>query len=291
MPIPVCAPADPCPEPPSFAMPAGAVDTHFHVFGPADVYPYASDRAYTPPDAPVAAYRQLAARLGIQRAVIIQPSVYLFDNRRTLDAMGELGMPARAVAVVDPAVSDAELARLHGLGVRGLRVNLIFGGQLDFGDARRLADRIRPLGWHLQFLADVSAIPDLEAAVRQLSITCVFDHLGHAPTHRGLGAGGIQALLRLLETGSVWVKLSGSYRITTEATTPYRDVEPLARALIAANPERVVWGSDWPHPSTAVAMPNDGKLLDMLADWAPEPAVREQILVRNPELLYGFPPL
>lgn len=287
--IPLCQAWDPAPRPARFTPPPGAVDTHFHVFGPVERYPYVPGRSYTPPDAPLAAYEHMLATLGVERAVIVHPSVYGTDNRASLDALRESRLEMRAIAVVDDAVTEVELREMDALGVRGVRVNLLFGGGIAFEVAERIARRIADLGWHLQLLVDVSQFEALEARLLRLPLDTVVDHLGHMPTGKGLDHPGFQALLRLVASGRTWVKLSGTYRITREQQAPYGDVAPFARALIACNPERMLWATDWPHPAVQIPMPNDGALLDMLADWAPEAAVRNRILVDNPAQLYGFP--
>ncbi len=212
------------------------------------------------------------------------------DNRRSLEAMTQSRLPMRAVLVVEPAVTDLELAEYHRLGARGVRLNLLFGAGLAIDMAQTLAQRIHDLGWHLQFLADVSAIDDLPGIVERLRVPAVFDHLGHVPAHKGVGNAGFQNLLALLREGLVWVKLSGTYRSTGLAATPYDDTRPFIDALIKANPRQLVWGTDWPHPSIAVAMPDDTDLVDQFGDWVSDPALRQAILVDNPERLYGFDP-
>lgn len=268
----------------------GTIDTHFHIFGPALQYPYAPGRTYTPPDASLAAYEHLASTIGIARGVIVQPSVYGTDNRRTLDAMRESALEMRALVVIDWEATDAELAALNEKGVRGIRINLIFNQRESFGIAARLADKVRDLGWHIQFLADVSQIPDLARAIEALRLPVVFDHLGHMPTSKGIQQPGFQDLLALLRGGIAWAKLSGTYRSTMRSLPPYSDVAPFAAALIAANPDRVLWGSDWPHPAISVPMPNDGDLVDMMMDWVTDKTLRQKLFVTNAEALYGFEP-
>lgn len=289
--IPVCEAADPFPRAPGFKLPAGACDTHAHVFGPACRYPYTPNRTYTPPDAPAGAYLHLHDRLGIQRGVLVQPSVYGTDNSLQLDALAYLrsmGREYRGIAVVDADVSETELDRLQDGGHCGVRMNLLFKGGIEWRDVEALAQRLAGRGWHLQFLIDVSTFDDLEQRVRSLPVPVVVDHMGHMPCSKGLTHPGFQALLNLLQDGKAWVKLSGAYRITAQARPPYSDVAPFAQALIEANAERCVWGSDWPHPHFSIPMPNDGDLLNLLADWAPNETVRNRILVDNPAQLYGF---
>jgi predicted TIM-barrel fold metal-dependent hydrolase len=280
--------ANPNPQPPTFPIPRGACDAHAHILGPASLYPYAADRQYTPPDAPLPSYENMLRVLGFDRAVLVQPSVYATDNRRLLDAMKSAKVETRGVVVLPETVTDRELDAMHRIGVRGIRANLIRGDRSDLDRAACLAGRIARFGWHLQVLADVSTFADLEQHVRALPIDTVFDHMGHMPAVKGVDEPGFRALIRLLESGRCWVKLSGSYRITREMHAPYADVRPMAESLIRAAPERVVWGSDWPHTAIKIPVPNDGSLLEMLADWAPNAADRDRILVRNPARLYGF---
>lgn len=272
-------------------LPPGTIDTHFHLFGPARDFPYAAGRDYTPPDATAEDYLALARRLGFSRSVIVQPSVYGTDNSRTLSALDDPPMPMRGVVVVDRSVSQAELERMHGLGVRGIRINLLFGAGAGWDAARHLAPKLREMGWHIQFLVDVSTIADLRREVTELAIPTVFDHLGHMPVARGLKDPGFQALLALLKDDLSWVKLSGTYRITGEKTAPFRDVVPFAHALINANPDRVVWATDWPHPAIRVPMPDDAPLARMALEWVADPVMRRKLFVTNAERLYGFEPL
>lgn len=286
--IPVCRAADPDVRTPAFEMPTLACDTHAHVFGPQRRYAYTANRTYTPPDALLDQYLALHRTLGIERGVLVQPSVYGTDNQAMIDALEQLEGRYRGVAVVDPDIDQAELERLHVAGVRGVRVNLLFKGGISFADVETIAQKIEPLGWHIQALIDVSEFENLYERLSSLAVDVVIDHMGHMSTDKGLDHPGFQALLKLLETGRCWVKLSGAYRVTTQSQTPYSDVLPMAQALVNKAPERMVWGSDWPHPFVHLPMPNDGALLNMLADWVPDPALREQILVHNPARLYDF---
>jgi len=286
--LPVCAAADPAPRPARFRPPAGAVDCHFHVFGPADRFPYRPDRTYTPPDAPLSAYGHLLDTLGLTDGVIVQPSVYGADNRCILHALDVQGPASRGVVVVEPGIGDDDLTDLHRRGVRGVRIILAFSGgdALDGLDA--LARRLAPLGWHIQIFGDVSTIADRLPALAHLPVPLVFDHFGYMPAWQGVNEPGFRAMLSLLGQGKAWVKVSGAYRITAEKEPPYGDVAPFATKLIAANPDHLIWGTDWPHPAIATPMPNDGALLDMLDDWCPDTTTRDRILVDNPRRLYGF---
>jgi predicted TIM-barrel fold metal-dependent hydrolase len=284
---PACPGPDPNPRPPAERLPAGSVDCHAHVFGPADRYPYSADRGYTPPDAPLPAYRAMLAAQGFGRAVIVQPSVLGTDNRATMDAVAAMGGAFRAVVVVDPAISDADLHALDAAGARGVRFNLNNPGGLSLDAVDLVARRIAPLGWHLQFFADLNLRPELVGLMRRQPVPVVVDHMGHLRPERGLADPGAKALLGLLREGRAWVKLSGAYRCSSGAI-PYRDTTAIARALIDAAPDRVVFGTDWPHPDYRRPMPNDGDLVDLFNAWVPDPAQRRRILVDNPERLYRF---
>jgi len=287
---PACAPADPDPRPPGFAVPQGACDCHAHVFGPRERYPYTPERDYTPPEANLAAYRHMLKTLGTQRGVIVQPSVYGTDNTCTLEAVETLGEDCRAVVVVAPTVSEAELEAMHARGARGVRVNLLFrGGGTTVEDLARLAERIQPLRWHLQLLVDVSLFPDLQEMLAPLPVDLVFDHMGHLPAAAGPAHPGFKAMLALLRERRAWVKLSGAYRLSEQDHLPFADVRPLHEAILRVAPDRAVWGSDWPHPAVKKPMPNDGALLDLLGEWVDDETLRRRILVDNPARLYDFP--
>ncbi|MFN3937422.1 MAG: amidohydrolase family protein [Gemmobacter sp.] len=285
---PLCAPPDPNPRRPRLAPPPGACDCHAHIFGPEDRYPLSRHRTYTPPLASLESYSALLDTLGLDRAVIVQPSVYGTDNRATLDAVATGGGRFRGVVVIDENLDRREMERMHDLGVRGVRVNLLYKSGIEVSDVRRLAEKIAPFGWHLQMLVDVSEFSDIRTTLGRLPVDVVFDHMGHMPTSIGTNHPGFRDMLHLMETGRAWVKLSGAYRITAGTDLPYEDVAPFARAIVAANPERALWASDWPHPYVHIPMPNDGALLDLLEDWTPDAATRARILRDNPARLYGF---
>jgi len=288
---PTCAPPDLKPRKPRLVLPPLACDAHAHILGPAVRYAYSSARVYTPPDCLLPDYRHMLKTLGVTRAVLVQPSVYGVDNMAMLDAMKATGNRFRGVAVVSDDISEAELGKLHDAGVRGVRVNIVDvkdrkPGTLPLDSLKRLARRVRPLGWHMEFLMHVDEFPDLDRTFADFPVDIVLGHLGYMRTDRNMRDPGFQALLRLIKAGRCWVKLTGPYRISTTAL-PYSDVIPFAHALTAANPERIVWGTDWPHVM-ATAMPNDGDLCDLLSEWLPDPRLREQVLVKNPARLYGF---
>jgi 2-pyrone-4,6-dicarboxylate lactonase len=288
---PWCAAPDPAPRAPRFKLPPLSCDTHAHICGPIERYPYSATRIYTPPDALLPAYRHLLSTLGVRRAVLVQPSIYGSDNTALLDALATDSQHLRGVAVIDAHTPFAELERMHGLGVRGVRCNIVDvkegKGRLPMDELRALAQRIQPLGWHLEFLMHVDEFPELDVLLADFPVDVVFGHLGYMKAGQGVDAPGFRALLRLLRGGRAWVKLTGPYRISGEAL-PYSDVTPFAHALIETAPDRIVWGTDWPHVMVKGGMPNDGDLCDLLAQWVSDPALRQQVLVSNPAQLYGF---
>lgn len=289
--IPQCEASNPFPRQPSISIPDNACDCHAHVFSSLERYPFVPDRTYTPPDAPPGAYLHMHQVLGIKRGVLVQPSVYGADNSLQVDTLNYLkaqGMQYKGVAVVSGDISDSELDELEESGHCGVRMNLLFRGGIQWQDVQQLAERLAWRNWHLQFLVDVSEFDQLEERVKALPVPVIVDHMGHMPTGKGIDHPGFQALLRLMSEGHAWTKLSGAYRITAEQQPPYEDVVPFAQALIEANPDQCVWGSDWPHPHFSIPMPNAGDLLSLLALWAPDERLRQRILVENPSRLYRF---
>lgn len=282
-----CLAPDPNPRPPKFPMPEKACDCHAHVLGPPDRYPYVAERSYTPPTALLAEYQSLHWTLGIERAVIVQPSVHGTDNQVTLDAVAGYGANARGIAVVEASVEESELARLNNGGMRGIRLNVLFGGGVGLQAMEPLAQRIADMGWHAQLLLDARDLVELAPRLRKLPVPVVIDHMGHMNVGHGIDHPGFQTLIELVRDGVCWVKLSGNYRISAQGP-PYEDVIAFARALIEAAPQHMVWGTDWPHPALNEFMPNDGDLLDALHDYAPEADLKQAILVDNPASLYGF---
>jgi predicted TIM-barrel fold metal-dependent hydrolase len=276
--------------PASFNMPAGACDTHAHVIAASDAYPMAASRSYTPPPATEDMYLTMLDGTGCSRGVLVQISIYGTDNRYLLEVLGRNPNRLRGVAVVAPEVSDRELEALHAAGVRGLRINVSFpGAGISLDDMETLARRIAPMGWHMQILCDGRDLPGLYPRMARLPCPGVIDHMGHMPAALGLEHPAFLAMRRLVAEHGWWVKLSGAYRLSDDYDG-FKEVTPWAQALIAAAPDRMVWGSDWPHVAMA-RMPDTGRLRNLLLDWAPEAAVRERILVDNPARLYGFPAL
>ncbi|MEW6335432.1 MAG: amidohydrolase family protein [Thermodesulfobacteriota bacterium] len=273
---------------PRLIAPPKACETHSHIFGPADRYPRFPGRKphY---GAPIDAYEAMLRRLGMERCVIVQPSLYSTDNRCTLDAIAHFGLSrARGVAVTKKDIRQSELQQLHDAGMRGLRFYLIVD---DFvmGDAREMARRIAPLGWHLQvqdrgdWLA--GAIPILE----KLPVDIVIDHVGRTPPEKGVNDPGFKALLRFMETGRCWVKISAPYLASLDGPPRYADVGHKVRALVSVRPDRLVWAANWPHPNhTPGNKPEEADCLDVLLEWVPDAALRKAILADNPGILYGF---
>lgn len=259
-------------------------DCHIHVFGPFDRYPLDAGAKYTPEQALLADYLKVAAALGTGRVVLVQPSIYGVDNTCQRDAVEQLGERARGVAVIDERVDDAQLDALCGAGFVGARLNLMRADSLD--DLERVAARIAPLGWHLQLHMSGHWLPELVDRLLKLPVEIVMDHFGRVDARHGIGHPAFKALLRLADSGRCWVKLSAPYRADLDGA-PWRKVAPLAKELVRHNPERMVWGTNWPHPDVAV-MPEDQGLLDALADWVPNESIRHRILVENPAKLYRF---
>ena len=292
--IPACAPPRPASRP-KHAPPPGACDCHCHVFGPADKFPYAADRSYTPPDAPLEKYLAMLAIVGMSRGVLVQGSAHGADNSALLDALAREPTRLRGVAVADATVPAAELKRWHALGVRGLRFNHFFrDGQLHYRGgitldaARKLAPVMHELGWHLQLWIDVKDLPDTIPILKAIGLPVVIDHMGRTDARAGTGTPGFQSLLRLVGDDGCWVKVSGAHRLS-ERAPDYPDARPFYEALVRANPERLVWGSDWPHPRMDEAlMPDAGRLYDLFHAWTPEADTRRRILVSNAAKLYGF---
>jgi predicted TIM-barrel fold metal-dependent hydrolase len=285
--IPFCQGPNPDPGLPKITVPEHAWDCHAHIFGPEKQYPLTPNRSYTPPEANLAAYRRVLAALGLEHAVIVQPSVYGADNRCTEDAVIASGDKWRGVAVVPPEVTEEELSRLHSAGFRGVRFNLLFRGGLALDALERVGHAIAPFGWHLQLLLDCRDLVEVAPRLRLLPVPFVVDHMGHMPTSAGIDHPGFQTLASLVHEGRCWIKLSGAYRISAQAY-PYPDVVPFARTLVEAGPSRMVWGSDWPHPAVTGTIPKDADLLDLLALWVPDAELRCRVLTENPARLYGI---
>lgn len=283
----------PCPPPraitrrPALALPRGACDCHFHVIGAHAAYPFAAERSYTPPAADEAAYRAMADTVGIARMVVVQPSVYGLDNRCTIDALSRLGKHrTRGVVLLGADTTDAELARMHDAGVRGVRFITFAAGSAPLDQLPAVAKRIAGLGWHIQIYVAPEVLVGLVPVLKDLPVDIVFDHLGAVKADGGANDPALRAMLGLLDSGKAWVKLT-SYR-SSVAGHPYSDANWLVRTYADHAPDRCLWGSDWPHPQMHHHMPDDGDLLDLLLEAVPDPAVRDRILAGNPARLYGF---
>ena len=282
---PTCPGPDLAPRRPAMAIPIGAWDCHAHVFGPANRYPFRPHRRYTPAPAGVEAYAHMLTTLGLSHAVVVQPEIYL-DNQATTDALRHAGGAWRGIARLYPETDDKELAHLSGLGFRGVRLdgrNELAG----LADIETVAARIAPFGWHIQIHLFVRDLPRIADRLARLPVPVVIDHFGRPDTGASPEQDGFRCLLDLLDSGNTWVKLSAAGR-STDAPLPYAPILPFAHALVDRAPENLLWGSDWPHTSHDGAMPNDGDLLDLLAQWAPDEAARGAILRTNPARLYGF---
>jgi predicted TIM-barrel fold metal-dependent hydrolase len=300
---PVLAKASQPATPVNFDVPARSCDCHTHIYGDPVQFPFTPGRAYTPQPASPEEMAVLHKALGIQRVVIVTPSVYGADNSATLYGMKARGADARGIAVIDEKTSESDLDRMNQAGVRGIRLNLATGGAYNPPTGRQrfqaAIDRIRRRNWHIQVLTDLTMISALKDLVTASPVPVVFDHFGGAEADKGLRQPGFSNLVEMVRSGRAYVKISGAYRCSTLGPD-YPDVAPLAQALINANPDRILWGTDWPHPNS-VTPPgrkptevtpqfqiDDGRLLNQLAVWAPSAALRKKILADNPARLYGF---
>jgi len=285
--VKTCKAPDPNPRTPAYRLPAGACDAHCHVFGPADVFPYAPDRSYTPPDAPVADLRRVHAAIGVDRAVIVQASCHGTDNAAMIDAIASSGGAYRGVAIVDGTITDDGLADLDRGGVRGVRFNFVkhLGGTPDLEVFDRVLDRIQPLGWHVVLHLDAGDILEHADRIARIKVPFVIDHMGRVQARNGLEQDPFRRLLELMRNELAWVKICGPERVTSEGT-PFHDAVPFARRLAEVAPDRTLWGTDFPHPNIAGDMPNDGDLVDLLALSVEDETARRKILIDNPDRLY-----
>lgn len=285
---PYCLPPTRDPEAATFDIPRLACDAHAHVVSAdAAAYPVVLNRSYTPVPCTEADYLAMLDATEMDRGVLVQISVYGTDNRYMLEVLRRHPNRLRGIGVVDPSVSDRELADMHDAGVRGLRLNVLFGGGVGFDAMETLAAKIEDMGWHLQLLVDARQLPELMPRLQKLTLPVVVDHMGHMPVELGSRDAGFQALKHLLTDHGWWTKLSGAYRISNQPA-PYANVTEWAQELIEAAPDCLVWGSDWPHVAVQ-PMPDAGQLRNLLATWIPDAALRHKVLVTNPERLYGFP--
>jgi len=295
--MPYCYPPDPNTRKPKCALPANSCDTHFHVFGPPEQFPFVSTHEYTPPAAPLEHYLKMLAVIGVERAVVVQPSVHGLDNSATLDAVAKSAGRFRAVARIDDRTPKGELQRLHDGGVRGVRFNLLDRprGNVKLDVLDRCVENIVDFGWSVDLHIDTKNLLAQEPRIRRMAVPVVIDHIARIDPAAGLEQPAFQLLLDLLQLKHLWVKVSGADKIcNTEVHgyfgLPFVEVVPYAQAVIAAAPDRVIWGTDWPHSNNFAPgrTPNDGDLVDLLAAFAPDERLRKKILVDNPAALYGF---
>jgi 2-pyrone-4,6-dicarboxylate lactonase len=271
---------------PRFVAPPGACDAHCHVFGPSARFPYAPERRYTPEDAPKEHLARLHERLGLTRAVIVQASCHGTDNRAMLDCIATAPDRFRGVAIVDDSFNERALRQLHEGGVRGVRFNFVrhLGGAPDTRVMQHVLDRVAPLGWHVVLHLDAVDIEALTPLIRALRLPFVIDHMGRVDARLGPDQPAMQALLKLAQLPNCWIKVSGAERI---AVPPFTDAVPLAARILEALPDRILWGTDYPHPNLKHPV-DEADLLDLMATFAPEPAQQQALLVTNPARLYGF---
>ena len=287
-----CLPPDRHPRKPQWALPAGSIDTHVHIFE--NLYPMSPTRGYNPPDSTLMDLMHLHRMLGVERVVFTQPSTYGVDNSAILKGMSVLNErragTARGVAAFGAQVSDAFLEQLHQQGVRGVRLNLDNKGgmPIELHQIAELEARIRVFGWHVEYLFPGAAIGELMPFLKASSVPISIGHFAYQPAASGVKAPGFQNLLDLVRAGNTWVKISGANRVSATDLPPYDDCKPLADALIEACPEHIMWGTDWPHPNKYRVNPNDGDLVDALGDWVTDAAMRQAILVDNPQKFYDF---
>jgi predicted TIM-barrel fold metal-dependent hydrolase len=272
-----------------FVPPPLACDAHCHVFGPAAKFPYDPKAAYVPEDAPFEALQRLHSSLGIERAVIVHASCHGTDMRATLDAIARSGGRYRGTAIIDERCSERDFQRMHDGGIRGVRFNFVrhLGGRPDMGFFRKTTQRLGSLGWHLILHLDADDLVELESTFRALPVPFVIDHMGRVKAADGLAQPPFKVLLETLRTNpKCWVKICGAERVSSSGP-PFADAVPFAQALLAAASDRILWGTDWPHPNVKW-MPDDAGLLELFPQMAPEPALQRRILVENPARLYGF---
>jgi len=271
---------------PTFKLPPGSTDAHCHVFGPGDKFPYAPNRRYTPEDAPKEMLFALHRHLGVERTVIVQASCHGSDNRAMLDAIADDPKRIKGVCIVDNTFGDAEYKTLHDGGVRGARFNFVkhLGGRPDMDLFNRTIDRIKGMGWHVVLHLDAPDIVPMSDMIRRLPLPFVIDHMGRVPGKDGVGQPPLKALLELAKLDNCWIKVCGSERISFP---PYAEAVPIAQAIMAAAPDRVLWGTDFPHPN-ATHEADEADLVDLVPQFTADPVLQRKLLVDNPARLYGF---
>ncbi len=287
-----CLPPVLIPRKPELATPARACDSHFHIFGPTSRFPYSPARAYTPPEAPLESLLAMHARLGFERGLVVQGNAHGTDNTVVLDALKREPKRLRGVAIVKDTTTRAEIKRMAEAGVRGLRFHHLprdasRHSGLGVEAFEKLAPHMKEFGLHVQFFMDARELPGVMPRLKNWKLPVVLDHFGAAKAAEGTSAASFRVMRNLLAEGRIWVKISGAYRVSRQYPD-YPDARPLHDALIAANPDQLVWGTDWPHPRLDKNMPDTGHLLDLFNAWTPDAALCRKILVENPARLYGF---
>ena len=287
--IPVCMAPEPNTRVPKYRPPPGACDAHCHIFGPGDRYPYAPDRSYTPPDAPLERFVELQKTLGLSRAVLVNASCHGVDNTVILDAIAQSGGRYRGVANVDVSFTDRDFTNLHDGGIRGIRFNFVqhLGGTPDMGEFKELVARAAAFGWHVVLHFDAADLLQFDSMLRTLPVPFIIDHMGRVPTKDGLDQEPFKRLLNAARMDNCWVKICGAERISSKGP-PFTDAVPFAQAILDVAADRALWGTDWPHPNIKKHMPNDGDLVDLIPKFMPDAALQRRVLVDNPERLYGF---
>jgi 2-pyrone-4,6-dicarboxylate lactonase len=287
--IPAIAGPDPDTKTPAFKAPPGAIDTHTHIFGAAAQYPFSANRPYTPPDAPLPMFRALHEKIGVERAVIVNATVHGFDNRVVTDAIAQSNGKYLGIANISAAMTDADLMALDKAGIRGCRFAFLkrLGGVGDMVAFRRLVDRAAAIGWHIDIYLEANSVQEFTPILKALPTTYVIDHMGTIDASKGQDDANFKALLDLQASDDkCWIKITGLERASA-GPAPFHDAVPFAKRLIDNAPDRVIWGTDWPHPNVKI-MPNDGTLVDLIPLYAPDPAVQRKLLVTNPEKLFRF---
>jgi 2-pyrone-4,6-dicarboxylate lactonase len=284
-----CMPPDPNTRTPEFKMPPKSCDTHCHVFGPAHKFPYSADTTYIPPDAPREKLKELHDKLGVERVVIVQASCHGTDNSAMLDAIAHNKKTYRGVCMASDDYTDKDFEDLHEGGVRGIRFNFVqhLGGKPDIENMKKVVKRVKALGWHLVIHVDAQDLITFEDLFASFDLPKVIDHMGRVPTSGGIRQKPFQILLDFMKREDFWVKVCGSERISAGGP-PFYDAVPYAMALIDVAPDRILWGTDWPHPNISKHMPNDGDLVDLVPLFARDKTLQKKVLVDNPQRLYGF---
>jgi len=280
---------DPDTKKPKFRPPPLACDAHCHIFGPAAKFPYAPDASYHPPDSPFEDLQRLHKVLGIERAVIVHASCHGSDMRVTLDGIKRSGGKYRGTAIIDESYGDKQFKEMQGGGIRGVRFNFVqhLGGRPDMAFFQRTVGRLKEMGWHLILHLDAQDLVEFREMFMKIPVPMVIDHMGRVVAAKGLQQEPFKVLQDFMKNQNTWVKVCGAERVSSKGP-PFDDAVPFARALIEAAPDRILWGTDWPHPNVGKHMPNDGDLVDLFPRMAPEPALQRKILVENPARLYGF---